>query len=256
MDLQAVIEAFWQAAQRGVYYPSEWKGRLTTDRAYQVQLGILDRLVTRGERHAGWKVGLTARAMQEQWGIFEPVFGFLLESGNRPSGIVFRFDELIQPGFENELCLTVGQPLQGPGVTPGEARAAIVAVVPAFEIIERRGDFAADLNLALADNSQQKAFVTGLATSPVPPGVDLAETSVEILVNGRSAEQARGSAERTGDQVATVAWLANKLAGFGRRIEPGQRIMSGSLTKQYPLARGDRIEARFEPFGTVRAEFA
>jgi 2-keto-4-pentenoate hydratase len=32
--------------------------------------------------------------------------------------------------------------------------------------------------------------------------------------------------------------------------------MSGSFTRQYPIARGDRIEGRFDPLGPVRAEFA
>ena len=53
-----------------------------------------------------------------------------------------------------------------------------------------------------------------------------------------------------------MAWLANKLVSFGRRIEPGARIMSGSFTRQYSPVRGDQIEARFAPFGTVRATFA
>jgi 2-keto-4-pentenoate hydratase len=253
MDIEAVVDAFWKHAKAGVYYPQEWKGRLTADQAYRVQLGMLARLLAQGERQAGWKVGLTARAMQEQWGIFEPVFGVLLASGARASGAVFRFDELIAPGFENELCLTIGRTLEGPGVTEEQARLAITAVAPAFEIIERRGDFAADLNLSLADNNQQKAFVTGAAL-PVS-GAALAGTRVEILVNGASMERSAGSAERTGDPVAAVAWLANKLAQFGRRIEAGHRIMSGSFTRQYALARGDRIEARFEPYGTVTASF-
>ena len=40
-----------------------------------------------------------------------------------------------------------------------------------------------------------------------------------------------------------------------RRIEPGMRIMSGSFTRQYFPARGDRLESRFAPFGAVRADF-
>lgn len=254
MDIETVVDSLWSAAQRGIYYPAEWKGKLTTRDAYRVQLGILGRHLARGEVQAGWKVGLTAKAMQVQQGVHEPVLGFLLESGHRPSGAVFPFAELIQPGFENELCLTIGTTLQGPGVTGEQARAAIVGVAPAFEIIERRGDFAADLNLSLADNSQQKAFVTG-PSMPVPPGRRLTDTSVEVFVNGQRMERAVGS-EATGDPVAAVAWLANKLADFGARIEAGARIMSGSLTKQYLLSRGDRIEARFEPYGAVRAEFA
>ena len=253
MDIESVVESIWQHTLRRSYFPAEWKGRLTIEQAYRVQLGLLDRWVARGERLAGWKVGLTAPVIQKQFGMHEPVMGFLLESGHRESGVGFRHGELIEPGFENELCLTVGTRLEGPGVTRAQARAAITAVQPAFEIIEGRGDFRADLTLSLTDNAQQKAFVTGPA-SPLPAGWEPASTTVEVLINGRRADHAVGS-EETGHPVGAVAWLAKKLAEFGRRIEPGHQIMSGSFTKQYPIARGDRIETRFTPFGAVRAAF-
>ena len=253
MDIEAAVESIWQHTLRRSYFPAEWKGRLTIEQAYRVQLAILDRWVARGERLAGWKVGLTAPVIQKQFGMHEPVMGFLLESGNRQSGATLRHGELIEPGFENELCLTVGTRLEGPGVTRAQARAAITAVQPSFEIIEGRGDFRADLTLSLTDNCQQKAFVTG-PVSPLPPGWEPASTTVEVLINGRRVDHAVGS-EETGHPVGAVAWLANKLAEFGRRLEPGHRIMSGSFTKQYPLASGDRIETRFAPFGAVRASF-
>jgi 2-keto-4-pentenoate hydratase len=31
--------------------------------------------------------------------------------------------------------------------------------------------------------------------------------------------------------------------------------MTGSFTRQFPIAQGDLIEARFDPFGTVTVEF-
>jgi 2-keto-4-pentenoate hydratase len=253
MDIEPAVESIWAHTLRRSYFPAEWKDRLTIEEAYRVQLALLDRWVARGERLAGWKVGLTAPVIQKQFGMHEPVMGFLLESGHRESGAAFRHAELIQPGFENELCLTVGTRLRGPGLTPAEARAAITAVQPAFEIIETRGDFRASMTLALTDNCQQKAFVTG-PTSPLPPGWEPASTTVEVLVNGRRVEHAVGS-EETGHSVGAVAWLANKLAEFGRCIEAGHRIMSGSFTKQYNIGAGDRIETQFMPFGGVRATF-
>ena len=224
----------------------------TLDQAYKAQLELLARYQRAGERQAGWKVGLTARAMQAQQGVYEPVFGFLLASGHRPSGTIFEFDALIRPGFENELCLTLGAPLAGPGVTLEQARAAVSHVAPALEIIEKRGDFGADLALSLADNAQQKAFVTGQA---LPLGaLDLAEVTLELAVNGAPQERARG-AEVLGTPIASIAWLANKLAEFDRRLEEGARVMSGSFTRQYDLHRGDRVEAHFDPLGPVSAEF-
>ena len=251
MNIEAAIEIVWAGIERRLHHPPELVGRLSMEQAYQVQLAVLERFVRAGERHAGWKVGLTAKAMQEQQRVHEPVFGFLLESGHRASGAVLSFDELIAPGFENELCITMGGPLSGPGVTIEHARRAIAGVAPALEIIERRGDFTADLCLALADNAQQRAFVTGPAH---PLGdLDLSTVTVDVVVNGVQRDHARG-AEVLGTPLASIAWLANKLAEFGRVLEAGARVMSGSFTRQYPLVRGDRVEARFDPLGAVRVD--
>jgi 2-keto-4-pentenoate hydratase len=252
VSVAAALDAIWSGHRRGQHHPPEWQGRLTMVEAYHVQLGLLDRYVASGERHAGWKVGLTAKAMQAQQRVHEPVFGFLLESGYRETGVAFAFDELIRPGFENELCIAMGRTLSGPGVTPEEARAAIASVAPALEVVERRGDFTADLHLALADNAQQKAFVTGPGRSLGP--LDLAAVTVDVFVNGVHQERASG-AEVLGTPVASIVWLANKLSEFGRRLEAGARVMSGSFTRQYPVGAGDRVESRFESIGAVRAEF-
>ncbi len=253
VDLEEAADSIWAAARRGVHYPAEWRDKLSLEDGYRVQRGILARHVAEGEVQVGWKVGLTAPAIQRQFGVHEPVFGFLLRSGARPSGTVFAASELIRPGFENELCLTMGATLRGPGVTLDEARAAIAGVAPALEIVETRGDLARDLALTLADNCQQRAFVTGPVTVRPPDGFTLSEATVEVYVNGRSMERASG-AEVLGDPAASVAWLANKLAELDRDLEAGMQVMSGSFTRQYPLTAGDRVEARFEPFGPVGAE--
>ena len=191
-DVRQATEAIWAETARGHYYAPEWKGRLTLEEGYRVQLGLLDRHVAAGERHVGWKVGLTAQAIREQVGMFEPVMGFLLAGGHRPTGSALPFAALIAPSIENELCLTVGRTLKGPGVTAAQARAALSAVAPAFEVVERRGDFVADPPLAMADNVQQKAFVTG-AARPLAPDVRLAATTLEVRVNGALAERATGA---------------------------------------------------------------
>jgi len=43
------------------------------------------------------------------------------------------------------------------------------------------------------------------------------------------------------------------LAQFGERVSAGDYIMSGSFTRQFPLGRGDRIEAMFDGIGEVAA---
>ncbi len=250
--LQDAARDIHAAAKRGEHYPAAWRGRFDLDDAYRVQLAVLALQEAEGARQAGWKVGLTAKAIQEQEGFHEPIFGILLQSGALPSGSVLRHAELIEPAFENELCVVLNAPLGGPGVTGAQARAAIASVAPALEIVERRGVFSAAPELAIADNVGQKAFVTGTAQQP-PAGFALADARCEVWINGACVDHADGSAV-LGDPAEAIAWLANKLASYGRRIEAGQPIMSGSFTRAYPLQPGDRVETRFAPFGTVAVQ--
>lgn len=254
MTHDQMAEALWRSIQRGIHDPAELHGAIPSiDDAYSVQLGLLDRFERAGERQAGWKVGLTAKAMQAQIGYHEPVFGFLLESGHRSSGVVLDFDALIRPGFENEICITLGETLAGPGVTFEQARRAVSKVAPALEVIEKRHVARPDMGLTMADNAQQKAFVTGKA---VPMGVlDLAVMTVEVAVNGVVQERALGAEVLGEGPIASLAWLANKLPQFGRRLEAGSRVMSGSFTRQYDLTRDDAVEAKFTSLGSVTATF-
>jgi 2-keto-4-pentenoate hydratase len=49
-----------------------------------------------------------------------------------------------------------------------------------------------------------------------------------------------------------VVWLARKLGEFQREIRAGDIIMSGSFTRQFPIAAGDRVEVEFASIGEVR----
>ncbi len=246
-DEQAAIDSFWSARARGEYFPTEWFDRLTLDEAYRIQLGIIARRVAAGERQIGWKVGLTAPAIQQQFGFHEPVFGCILDS--RPSQHVFRRDELIKPGFESELCLKIGTPLSGE-VDAATVRRAIDAVYPSLEIIETRGDFTAQISLAMADNAQQKTVILG---NPVPLGdMALEAVTATVQINGKTVAEGRGDAV-LGNPLNSVIWLARKLKEFGRSIQPGEIIMSGSFTRQFPIEPGDRVHVTFAGVGDVQA---
>lgn len=253
MDIDYAADAIWAGIRRKQHMPAEWAGKLSLPEAYAVQLAILRRAIAEGDTQAGWKVGLTSAAMREQQGVAEPCFGFLLRSGHLRSGARLAFDDLIAPGIENELCLTIGESLRGPHVSLDHARRAIAFVEPALEIAEVRGNFGADMPLSMADNAQQKAFVTG-AASPHDSRIPLAQAVVTVSFNGTQRATATG-AEVMGSPIAAVAWLANKLAEHGVALEAGMRVMSGSFTKQFAVARGDKVVSTFQPFGPVDVSF-
>jgi 2-keto-4-pentenoate hydratase len=249
-ELAAAVSEIEAAQARGDYFPGAWFDRLTLDDAYRILLALVGRRRGAGARRIGWKVGLTAPAIQQQFGVHEPVFACLLAEGLVQSGHIFRGDALIEPGFENELCIVLGRELPAEA-TRAEVAAAVARVHPAFEIIETRGDLTGQLAVALTDNAQQKAVVLGppVSRDALP---ELAAVMVRVRINGTLVATATGDAV-LGHPYNAVAWLAAKLAQFGQRVRAGDYIMSGSFTRQFPLARGDRIEAVFDGIGKVAA---
>ena len=251
--LRDVIEQFWAARERGVYFPPDWHDRLHLDDAYRIQLALVTRRCSAGVVHVGWKVGLTAKAIQEQFKVHEPVFGCLLNEGRIESGHRFRYDDLIAPGFENEICVVLGRDLVGAKLGIDDVARAVDRCHPALEIIETRGDLTRQLALALADNAQQKFFVIGPPVR-LSEALDLARIGARVSVNGAEVGGGRGDAV-LGHPLRSVAWLAGKLAPYGRRLKAGDHIMTGSFTRQFPITRGDRIRTEFDGVGAVEAAF-
>src|SRR3954462_7456129 len=124
-DLARAVEDFWVSRERGEFFPGAYFDRLPLDDAYCIQLALIERRIAAGERHIGWKVGLTAKAIQEQFGFYEPVFGCVLETV--PSGHIFPAGSLTKPGFECELCMRLDRDLP-PGADLDAARAPVGAV--------------------------------------------------------------------------------------------------------------------------------
>jgi 2-keto-4-pentenoate hydratase len=248
-DLPAAIDSFWDARQRGEWFPRAWHDRLSIDQAYRVLFGLMERREAAGERQIGWKAGLTAKAIQAQFNVHEPVFGCVLET--QPSGRVFAPADLIAPGFESELCLLLGSDLSGV-VTPEQARAAVASAHPSLEIIETRGDLTKQLALALADNAQQKTCILGTAV-PLPERLETIEA--RVFVNGQLVGTGTGEAV-LGSPINSLVWLAGKLAEYGRHLKAGEIVMSGSFTRQFPIAPGDRIRTEFSGIGAVETSMA
>jgi len=249
-EMNSVVDDFWQARGRGEYFPTAYEGRLSLDDAYRIQLALIDRRVAAGERHSGWKVGLTAKAIQEQFGFHEPVFGCILQSF--PSGHTLP-PNLIKPGFETELCMRFARPLQGE-ITPQQVLDALEGIHPSLEIIETRGDLSGHIALALADNAQQHSVILGTLMRPAA-AMRLDQVVARVLLNGNEIVVGTGDAV-LGNPINSVVWLAHKLTEFGRSIRAGDIVMTGSFVRQFPLAPGDIAEADFAGIGHVEVHVA
>jgi 2-keto-4-pentenoate hydratase len=218
--------------------------------AYLEQLEDLDRQVAAGRRLSGWKVGAVSPATRPPGFSGEPVAGFLLHERELHSPAEVAHATLTRPLIECELCLTLRSELAGPFVDSSEALAAIGEVRPAVEIVERR--LRGSLEAVVADNSQQWGYVIG---DPVPAGaVKLDAVAMEVLIDGELA-QTGISSDVMGNPANSLAWLSRHLSRYGRRLRPGDQVMSGSLAAQLKVERGAAIEVQFSGVGEASIRF-
>jgi 2-keto-4-pentenoate hydratase len=250
ISIATAVEDFWIARARREFFPLAYFDRFTLDDAYRIQLALIDRRVAAGERHIGWKVGLTAKAIQEQFGFHEPVFACILET--QPTGHVFGATQLINPGFETEVCVRLGRGLEGK-VSLEQVRAAVDVIHPSFEIIETRGDMK-QIALGMADNGQQRSVVIG-APMHLAPTMELDQVEARVQLNGNEVATGLGSAV-LGHPLNSIKWLAEKLGQYGRKLRPDDIIMTGSFVRQFPLQAGDIAVADFSGIGRVEVRIA
>lgn len=251
--IEQATETIWQSMRKGQPAAESLRKTLSLADAYHVQVNLLRRWQSEGKKLAGWKIGLSGAAVRARMGLTEPFTGYLLDSGHFDSGHAFAFDTLPRAIIESELCFTIGARLSGPGVNRQQVLSAIGAIAPAFEIAFT-GSIMGDMALGIADGAGQLAFVTGNPLTPYPRGLDLGSVTVELRKNGESVDRAVNR-EVNDDPLECIAWLSNHLSRYGLALEAGERVITGSVTKPAPIARGDRFEATFAGIGHVSASF-
>lgn len=227
---------------------------LTIADAYAIQSGVLDHRLKAGERLVGRKIGLTARSMQEYFGITQPDFGHLTDRMAVSNWSEIAVDELIAPKIEAELAFVLGEDLPDAGVTAVSVLRATDLVVPVFEVIDSRiQDWKISIVDTVADNASGSRFVVGNPGRP-PRERDLRLVGMVVSKNGEICQTGAGAAV-LGDPAASVAWLANILGSFGTHLRRGEIVLAGAICSPLEIRRGDSFQAEFDGFGSVSVRF-
>ena len=220
---------------------------LTVDDAYAIQAMSIARRHARGERRAGYKMGLTSRAKMLQVGVSEVVWGRLTDAMRLPEGGDLHRARYVHPRVEPEIAYILAKPLSGE-VTAAEALAAVEAVAPALEIIDSRyRDFKFALPDVIADNSSSSGFYVG---SWAKRDTDVANLGIVMEVNGRPV-QIGSSAAILGNPIRSLVAAARLVGRTGERLEPGDIVLAGGATAAHPLTPGDHVRTAFQGLGTV-----
>ena len=215
------------------------------------QLEVLDGKLAAGESLGGWKVGLTSGAARDSMGAGFRPFGYILGGRIFASGASIGLDQFDSVGVENECCFTMAKELAGE-VSRDAVIDAVARVAPGFEINERRLAQDAPPRERLADDLSQWGIVAG--TGRDVAGVDFESLVVTLARDGEPVQSvaATGHIE---DHFASIAALAAQLSRFGRTLESGQRVITGSFGRS-PVTAPGRWSGNFGPhLGVVEVEF-
>ncbi|TDC36926.1 2-keto-4-pentenoate hydratase [Micromonospora sp. 15K316] len=223
--------------------------------AYQVQQVHTRQRLGAGRRRVGAKIGLTSRAVQEGFGVFQPDFGVLFDDMAVPDGVEVPIGRLLQPRVEAEVAFVLGADLPDERVTTADLIGAVDHLLPAIEIVDSRiAGWDISIVDTVADNASSGLFVLG--TSPRRlSDVDLRLCGMVLESAGEPVSVGAGAA-CLGNPLHALEWLSRTLARSGDPLRAGDVVLSGALGPMVPVTPGAAYEARISGLGSVRTCFS
>ncbi len=215
--------------------------------AYEVQRLLVARRLQRGDRRAGYKMGLTSRAKMQQVGVSEVIWGRLTDGMRLEEGASLSRGRYVHPRAEPEIAFIMRKRLAG-DVTAAEALAAVEAIAPGIEIIDSRYEnFKFALPDVVADNASSSGFYLGAWARP---DTDIGNLGIVLEANGRPVEIG-SSAAILGHPLRALVAAARLVGQAGEVLEPGDIVLAGAATAAHAVTPGEYIEARFQSLGRV-----
>jgi 2-keto-4-pentenoate hydratase len=202
--------------------------------ATQVQLDVWRSALAGGAERVGWKLGLTTPAAQQEAGIDGPVIGFLTSATTVRYGAHLSLEGVTRAMVEPEVAIEVGE--------LGDA----VALAAAIEVVDVDAPVS-EVERVVAGNIFHRAVLFGDFRPGYPP-----PRTAAVLVDGQDRER-----EQVGefDPGEVISFVSRELAEVGQALEPGDKIIAGSLTPQVEVSPGDRVGVQMDNLGMIQLFF-
>ncbi|HEY0950925.1 2-keto-4-pentenoate hydratase, partial [Nocardioides sp.] len=195
------------------------------DAAYAVQQGLVRARIAGGAHVVGRKIGATSKAVQDQLGVDQPDFGYLLDDMDvspRGADEPISMRTLLQPRVEAEVAFVLARDLDLPEeeLTIDAVREAVQVALPALEIVDSRIDqWAIGFTDTVADNASSGLFVVGTDGRSLDE-LEPREVVMSLTINGEGRSAGTGA------------------ACLGDPLRAGHLILSGALGPFVPFAPG------------------
>jgi 2-keto-4-pentenoate hydratase len=248
--------ALWMLSDDVAGIPGQWCSdpvELTIPEAYALQSEVARLREQRGERLIGYKIGCVSRAVQNQLGIDQPIFGRIFDTGCFESGVRLSYSRFANLAVEGELAIRLA--LDVP-ITPDSDRDDWPIIESVFPVIELHHYVLSNARPScpalIACNGMHAGFVLADEVTPCTDRPVVVQ-NLSIRINGVVAG-AVAEPWTLGGPRAALRWLAGHLNRFGLRLLPGQVILTGSPMRLFPVTPRSCIAVEAQPRGTSCAE--
>ncbi|QDQ00127.1 2-keto-4-pentenoate hydratase [Lysinibacillus fusiformis] len=256
MDTQLYAEKLQEAEEtkRPIEPLTSTVPEISVDDAYAIQLHQIARKQQKGKKIVGKKIGLTSKAMQQQFNVTEPDYGHILSDMVEVDGATISLNHFIEPKLEFEIAFVLKKDLFGPNITVEDVIEATDYIVPALEVIDSRiAGWKIRFEDTVADNGSSAMVIIG-GTPTKLSHVNLPHIGMNVYRNGELFDSAAAAAVM-GNPLHAVAWLANKLSKYDIGLQADEFVLAGALTAAVTIEDGDTFTADFAHLGAVSATF-
>jgi 2-oxo-hept-3-ene-1,7-dioate hydratase len=203
-------------------------------RGMRAMLADRDAALAAGAVAVGWKIGFNTAAIQEHFGLTDAVVGYMTDTGVSADGATVSLAGWGAPAVEVEVAVRVG------------VDGAVAGLAPALELVDLDISFD-DIEPVLAGNICHRGVIFGDEV----PGVDPWAMAATVTKAGDVVAEG----VLTEDPAATLLFVRSYLAAHGAALEPGDRIIAGSVVAPVAVAPGDELDVSFGPLGRLSVRF-
>jgi 2-keto-4-pentenoate hydratase len=223
--------------------------------AYMVSGHIMRERNARGEKTVGWKIGFTNRAIWDEYGVHAPIWGpvydttlAMVEAGSAACDI----GHLVEPRIEPEIAFRLGS-VPRPGMDERSLFDCIDAVAHGIEIVQ---SVFPDWRFQAADTVAAFAlhglYRCGPPVAASAQGADewlsmLSDFSIVLHCDGDEVDRGHAGTVLGGPLAALKHFVDGfDQKPFGRGLEPGNWVTTGTVTRAFPIRPGERWTTRIE----------
>lgn len=224
-------------------------GKLSAEDAYHVASILRMKREARGEIPVGRKIGFTNSRIWAEYGISEPIWGYMYKTTVRPAASdgpdEIGISHLLEPRIEPEIAFGIRE-APAPGMDEAELLECVEWVAHGMEIVHSLYPaWKCDVTEAIAAHGMHGCYLLG-ARHRISEGDRetmrdrLVDFEVTLFRDGEIADRGHGSNVLGGPLTALrhlVDLLDRCLANSP--LTPGEIVTTGSLTRALPVKAGE-----------------